>query len=142
VTGAAVMVGGALPDTRILMLAALYSAGAHGIMTLNDFKSVDGDRQTGVGSLPVRLGVDNAGRVASLAMALPQAVVVALLFSWDRPWHAAGVSLLLAVQVAMMVRFLKNPSERALWLSAVGVNFFVLGMLVAAFAVRTLVVPT
>jgi chlorophyll synthase len=142
VTGAAVMVGGALPDTRILMLAALYSAGAHGIMTLNDFKSVDGDRQTGVGSLPVRLGVANAGRVASLAMALPQAVVVALLFSWDRPWHAAGVSLLLAVQVAMMVRFLKNPSERALWLSAVGVNFFVLGMLVAAFAVRTLVVPT
>jgi chlorophyll synthase len=142
VTGAAVMVGGALPDTRILMLAALYSAGAHGIMTLNDFKSVDGDRQTGVGSLPVRLGVANAGRVASLAMALPQAVVVALLFSWDRPWHAVGVSLLLAVQVAMMVRFLKNPSERALWLSAVGVNFFVLGMLVAAFAVRTLVVPT
>ena len=37
-TGAAVMAG-ALPDWRILSLAGLYSAGAHGIMTLNDFKA-------------------------------------------------------------------------------------------------------
>ncbi len=64
VTGAAVMLAGALPDTHILLLAALYSIGAHGIMTLNDFKSVAGDRQMGIRSLPVRLGVDNAGRVA------------------------------------------------------------------------------
>jgi transcriptional regulator PpsR len=55
VTGAAVMAGGApMPQARSLLLAALYSAGAHGIMTLNDFKSVEGDRQMGVGSLPVR----------------------------------------------------------------------------------------
>jgi chlorophyll synthase len=63
---------------------------------------------------------------------------VALLLSWDRPWHAAGVGLLLAIQLLMMLRFLKKPSERALWFSALGVNFFVLGMLVAAFAVRSL----
>jgi chlorophyll synthase len=44
VTGAAVMAGGAMPDLRSLLLAALYSAGAHGIMTLNDFKSIEGDR--------------------------------------------------------------------------------------------------
>jgi chlorophyll synthase len=138
VTGAAVMLAGALPDARILLLAALYSIGAHGIMTLNDFKSFAGDRQMGVRSLPVQLGVDSAGRVACLAMALPQAIVVALLLSWDRPWHAAGVSLLLAVQFVMMLRFLQQPSTRALWFSALGVNFFVLGMLVAAFAVRGL----
>jgi chlorophyll synthase len=138
VTGAAVMLAGALPDTRILLLAALYSAGAHGIMTLNDFKSVAGDRQMGVRSLPVRLGVDAAGRVACLAMAVPQAIVVALLFSWDRPWHAAALSVLLGVQLLMMLRFLQQPSERALWFSALGVNFFVLGMLVSAFAVRGL----
>ena len=59
-TGAAVMAGGAMPPARSLALAALYSAGAHGIMTLNDFKSVEGDRQMGVGSLPVRLGVPGA----------------------------------------------------------------------------------
>ena len=59
-TGAAVMAA-ARPDWRILVIAVLYSAGAHGIMTLNDFKSVDGDRATGIGSLPVRLGVESRG---------------------------------------------------------------------------------
>ncbi len=139
ITGAAVMAGGTMPDARILVLAALYSIGAHGIMTLNDFKSVEGDRRMGVGSLPVRLGILNAGRAACLFMALPQFVVVALLWMWDRPWHAAGVGVLLAVQLAMMARFLPRPSERALWYSALGINFFVLGMLVSAFAVRTIV---
>lgn len=139
ITGAAVMIGGGLPDTRILVLAVLYSIGAHGIMTLNDFKSVEGDRRMGIGSLPVRLGVQNAGRAACLFMALPQCAVVALLWEWDRPWHAAGVALLLAVQGVLMLRFLQRPSERALWYSALGINFFVLGMLVSAFAVRTIV---
>ena len=34
-----------LPDFRIITLALLYSVGAHGIMTLNDFKSIDGDKR-------------------------------------------------------------------------------------------------
>ena len=46
------------PGWNILVTAALYSAGAHGIMTLNDFKSVEGDRRLGVFSLPVLLGVE------------------------------------------------------------------------------------
>ncbi|MEO8038466.1 MAG: chlorophyll synthase ChlG, partial [Betaproteobacteria bacterium] len=129
ITGAAVMAGGAMPDGRILLLAALYSIGAHGIMTLNDFKAVEGDRRMGIGSLPVRLGIMNAGRAACLFMAVPQFVVVALLWAWDRPWHAAGVGVLLAVQLGLMARFLPRPSERALWYSAIGINFFVLGML-------------
>ncbi|MCX7891288.1 MAG: chlorophyll synthase ChlG [Burkholderiales bacterium] len=136
VTGAAVMVGGALPEPRVLALAALYSLGAHGIMTLNDFKAIEGDRRMGIGSLPVRLGVRAAARAACLMMAAPQAVVVALLVGWGRPLHAALVAALLAVQLALMIRFLGDPRGRALWYSARGVNFFVLGMLVAAFALR------
>ena len=31
-------------------------------MTLNDFKSVEGDQRMGVGSLPVQLGVERAAR--------------------------------------------------------------------------------
>lgn len=135
-TGSAVMAGGAMPHPHSILLAALYSAGAHGIMTLNDFKSIDGDRRMGVGSLPVRLGPEAAARVACLTMAAPQAAVVALLALWGAPWHAAVVMLLLAVQVAMMQHFLRRPRERALWYSAFGVNFFVLGMLAAAFALR------
>lgn len=49
-------------------------------MTLNDFKSVEGDRQMGVGSLPVRLGVDRAARAACWIMvAVPQLAVIWLL---------------------------------------------------------------
>jgi chlorophyll synthase len=136
ITGAAVMLGGAMPEPRILALALLYSLGAHGIMTLNDFKAIEGDRRMGVGSLPVKLGPHNAARVACVMMALPQAVVIALLFAWGRPWHGALVGALLAVQLAMMPRFLAQPVERALWYSALGVNFFVLGMLAAAFGLR------
>jgi chlorophyll/bacteriochlorophyll a synthase len=139
VTGAAVMAGGATPDTRTVVLAALYSAGAHGIMTLNDFKSVEGDLRMGIGSLPARLGVDNAARVACLIMAAPQALVVAALLTWGRPVHALAVSVLLLVQLALMLRFLKRPRELAAWYSATGVTLYVSGMLVSAFALRTAV---
>ena len=135
-TGAAVMLGGAMPDIRTIMLAALYSLGAHGIMTLNDFKSVEGDLKTGIGSLPARLGVVNAARVACVVMAVPQAAVVALLVAWGHPVHALGVAALLVLQISIMPRFLASPVKRATWYSAIGINFYVLGMLVSAFAVR------
>ena len=136
VTGAAVMAGGAMPDARSLLLAALYSIGAHGIMTLNDFKSVEGDRQMGVGSLPVRLGIDRAARVACWAMAVPQAVVVLALLAWEQAGHAAVVALMLGAQLLLMRRFLERPSERAVWYSGFGVLLYVLGMLASAFALR------
>jgi chlorophyll synthase len=137
VTGAAIMAAGAIPDARVLIVAALYSLGAHGIMTLNDFKSVNGDRQLGVGSLPVRLGVVMAGRVACFVMAFAQAVVIALLILWGKFVHAAIVSALLLVQLVLMSRLLRNPRERAPWYNATGTSLYVLGMLVGAFALRS-----
>jgi chlorophyll/bacteriochlorophyll a synthase len=136
VTGAAVMSFGQWPDGRSLALAGLYSLGAHGIMTLNDFKAIQGDRQMGIASLPVQLGEVGAARVASAVMAVPQAIVVGLLWQWGQPLHAAGVAALLAVQLAMMVRFIAKPVERATWYSGNGVTLYVLGMLVSAFALR------
>ena len=136
-TAAAVM-SGALPDPKILLLALIYSAGAHGIMTLNDFKAVEGDRRMGVGSLPVRLGVSAAAWVACAVMAVAQVVVIALLFAWGRPVHAASILGLLAVQLVMMARLLRRPSELDYWYNATGVPLYVAGMLVSAFAVRTI----
>jgi chlorophyll synthase len=134
-TGAAVMVAG-FPDWRIVTLAVLYSIGAHGIMTLNDFKAVEGDRETGIRSLPAVLGVDAAARLACWVMAVPQLVVVALLFLWERPIHAGIVTMLLLVQFALMLRLLQNPRERTPWYNATGTTLYVLGMLASAFAVR------
>ncbi len=136
ITGAAVMAGGAMPDARSMALAALYSLGTHGIMTLNDFKAVAGDRQMGVRSLPVQLGVQRAAQVACWTMAVPQVAVIVLLLLWDQPVHAMGVAALLLVQLAMMRRFLAAVSERALWYSGFGVPLFVAGMMVSAFALR------
>ena len=137
VTGAAVMAGGAMPGGHSLALAALYSLGAHGIMTLNDFKSVQGDRQMGIGSLPVRLGVDGAARTACWMMAAPQVVVIALLVIWGTPWHAAAVAGLLVAQVVLMAWFTRQPVQRALFYSGFGVPLFVAGMMVSAFALRS-----
>ncbi|MBC8049833.1 MAG: chlorophyll synthase ChlG [Chitinophagales bacterium] len=134
-TAAAIMTA-ALPDWRIVVIAALYSFGAHGIMTLNDFKSIEGDSRMGIRSIPVQLGARNAAWVACFMMALPQAVVIELLFVWGKPWHSGVVAVLLIVQVALMRRFLQSPSERAIWFSAFGVLLYVLGMLAAAFALR------
>ena len=138
VTGAAVMAGGA-PSRDTLIMAGLYSLGAHGIMTLNDFKSIEGDRRTGIGSLPVRLGPEFAGEVACVAMALPQLLVAALLVVWGQRYHAAAVAALLGVQLLLMRRLLAKPRERAPWYNGTGVSLYVLGMLVTAFALRGIV---
>ena len=137
-TGAAVMAA-AFPDWRIVTLALLYSIGAHGIMTLNDFKSVDGDRQMGVRSLPAVLGTDAAARLACWVMTVPQVGVIVLLLLWGRPFHAGIVLLLLLVQFLLMIRLLEQPREKAPWYNATGTTLYVLGMLVSAFAVRALV---
>lgn len=135
-TGAAVMAGGAMPGMRSLILALLYSAAAHGIMTLNDFKSVEGDRRMGVASLPVQLGVMRAARTACWVMVLPQLAVVALLILWQQPLHALAVAGLVLGQLQLMRRFTASPVARALQLSAFGVPLLVAGMMIAAFALR------
>ncbi|MBK1612524.1 bacteriochlorophyll/chlorophyll a synthase [Rubrivivax gelatinosus] len=136
VTGAAVMAGGAMPASHSLALALLYSLGAHGIMTLNDFKAIEGDKKMGVGSLPVRLGVDGAARTACFVMAVPQVVVIAMLVQWGAPWHATAIGALLVAQGVLMAWFLKDPVKRALFYSGFGVPLFVSGMMVSAFALR------
>jgi chlorophyll/bacteriochlorophyll a synthase len=138
VTGAVVMAGGQAPSVASLILAALYSFGAHGIMTLNDFKSIEGDRQTGIQSLPVLLGVSGAAKAACATMALAQVVVVALLLVWGQAGYALAVAALLAVQVVLMRRFLSDPRKLAIWYSSLGVTLYVLGMLLSAFALRAL----
>ena len=137
-TGAVVLLGGALPSGRVLALAALYSLGAHGIMTLNDYKAMEGDRRMGIRSLPVSLGAARAGWVLCSVMIVPQLAVIALLVSWGATWHPYAIGALVLTQLGLMWHFLRAPVARALFLSAIGVPFYVWGMMVAAFALRSL----
>ncbi|WP_194743669.1 chlorophyll synthase ChlG [Thermaurantiacus tibetensis] len=136
-TGAAVMVGG-MPDSKVLLLVLLWSLGAHGIMVLNDFKAIEGDRQMGLRTLPVMLGPARAARVACLTMAVPQVPVTLLLWSWGLPVHAALVGGGLLLQLAFMRRLLADPAGRAPWYNGTGIMTYVLGMLVSAIGVGSL----
>jgi chlorophyll synthase len=133
-TGAAAM-SGALPDIRIVTLAGLYSFGAIGIMILNDFKAVEGDRRMNILSVPVDLGVENAAWLACVIMAAPQVVVATLLAAWGQPFHAAAVSVSLIVQCVLMARLLSDPKTFAPWYNGTGTLLYVIGMLVSGFAV-------
>lgn len=136
-TGAAVLSAG-LPSFQVITMALLYAFGAHGIMTLNDFKALEGDKQHGVRSLPVTLGPEVAARVACTVMGLAQALVIALLLVWDRPWHALAVTALLVGQVWAMKTLLADPKAKAPWYNATGIAMYVSGMMITAFALRTM----
>ena len=82
--------------------------------------------------------VQRAAIVACLMMQVPQWAVVAYLMQLDLPWHALGVLGLSLAQVPLMQRFIAQPIERALHLSAFGVPLYVSGMMVSAWGLRSL----
>lgn len=136
-TGAAVLLQAA-PRFEIVIIAALYAFGAHGIMTLNDFKALEGDRQHGVRSLPVVLGPEVAAKIACTVMGMAQALVIPLLLLWGKPLHALGVLAVLVVQIAAMRVLFRDPKGKAPWYNGTGVVLYVTGMMISAFALRGL----
>ena len=136
-TGAAVIVA-ALPGPYILAAVLLYSLGAHGIMTLNDFKAIEGDRVSGVRSLPVRLGVEKAAWVACAIMIGAQLIVIAGLLYIEMFVHGAIVTALVLAQVWLMRIMMRAPEEKAPWFNATGTLLYVIGMLVTALALGSI----
>ncbi len=130
-TGASIMVGG-LPSPVIIAVLLLYSLGAHGIMTLNDFKAVEGDRAMGLKSLPVTMGVRGAALFACATMTLAQVAVIILLADSQYSVSALIVGLFLVIQIVLMVRLVRDPARHAPWYNATGVSLYVLGMLASA----------
>ncbi|MEE4212632.1 MAG: chlorophyll synthase ChlG [Parvularcula sp.] len=132
-TGAAVLLG-TLPSTEIILFAFLYSVGAHGIMTLNDFKAIEGDRVMGIRTLPVQLGPDRAAKLACAVMIVPQLAVISLLVAFGAPLFAAVIGLSVLIQIKLMGKLLRDPEAHAPWYNATGTSLYVLGMMVAATA--------
>ncbi len=139
ITGAAVMLGGAAPSPRVLLVALCYGLGAHGILTLNDFKAVEGDRTLGIRSLPVLHGPTAAAWLAVLIMFGAQLAVLAQHAQWQTGWRMWLLAAVMLAQLPIMGRLVTHPTpRRALELSAFGVPFYVTGMMVTAFAMRAL----
>ena len=135
---AAAVAATTLPDSRTVVLALLYSLGAHGIMTLNDFKAMDGDRALGIKTIPVQLGTSRAAKLACIVMATPQIAVIAFLNYWGAPIYASAVIALVLTQFSLMPRLLRNPGQMAPWYNATGTSLYVFGMLISAFALRSI----
>ncbi len=136
-TGAAVLAAGA-PPFEVVAISLLYGLGAHGIMTINDFKAIEGDRQMGLRSLPVVQGPQVAATIACTIMVTAQLVVIMLLLIWGRPTHALLITAGLGVQIWAMRRWMTDPAGLAPWFNGAAVGPYVLGMMVAAFALRGL----
>jgi chlorophyll synthase len=123
--------------TGTLVLASLYSLGSHGLMTLNDFKSYEGDKRLGLRSLPVMLGLAGALRAAFAFIDVFQVLAIAFVLG-HRMWLAGGVMLVLfLVQIPMQRKLATDPKGLAPWYCASAIPPFVWGMLVSALALRS-----
>lgn len=137
ITGVVVVTQGA-PSLPVAAIALLYALGAFGIMTLNDFKALEGDRLHGVRSLPVILGPERAALLAAGVMVAAQLLVVGLLSYWGLWPYALAIAGLTGAQALAMRVLLRDPKGRAPWYNAVGVSMYVTGMMIAAFGLRIL----
>lgn len=121
-----------------LLMAALYSFGAHGIMSINDFKSIDGDRASNILSIPVRLGPKRAAWLIVVTMNLAQIGVITAFLIWGQWLVALIIAAILLVQLPIQRKFVRQPVEQHLKFSAIGVSFYVWGMMAAAIGLRAL----
>lgn len=122
-------------DATIVVLTLFYSLAGLGIAIVNDFKSVEGDRQLGLKSLPVMFGVETAAWICVLAIDIFQAGIAVYLISIHQNLYAVILLLLIVPQITFQdMYFLRNPLENDVKYQASAQPFLVIGMLVAALA--------
>jgi chlorophyll synthase len=125
-----------VPSGDSIALAVIFSLGAHGIMTLNDFKSIVGDNIRKVASIPVQLGEKKAAVLASVVMDAAQMAAIAILLSKGSNLTAGIAIALLVLQLPMQNTLIANPREKAVWYNAFGTLLYVLSMMVCAVGIR------
>ncbi|NES19708.1 MAG: chlorophyll synthase ChlG [Symploca sp. SIO3E6] len=119
----------------IVILTLFYSLAGLGIAVVNDFKSVEGDRQLGLKSLPVMFGVGTAAWICVLMIDLFQAGIAGYLISIHQNLYATILLLLIIPQITFQdMYFLRDPLKNDVKYQASAQPFLVLGMLVAGLA--------
>ena len=119
----------------IMVLTLFYSLSGLGIAVVNDFKSVEGDRQLGLKSLPVMFGVQTAAWICVLMIDVFQVGVAAYLLYVGQNLYATILLLLVIPQVTFQdMYFLRNPSENDVKYQASAQPFLVIGMLITGIA--------
>ncbi|KAF5835217.1 UbiA prenyltransferase family-domain-containing protein [Dunaliella salina] len=123
------------PDVAILTI--LYSIAGLGIAIVNDFKSIEGDRQMGLNSLPVAFGVDTAKYICVGSIDITQLGVAAYLaFGLHENVYAAVLLGLVLPQIFFQIKyFLPDPIENDVTYQARAQPFLVFGLLTTGLAV-------
>jgi len=98
-------------DYKILAIAAFIYITEILAISIKDYKDFEGDRATGIKTLPVRMGLENASRLTFVGMLLP------LFLSWI-PWALLNLSVVFLVfymasgllKMHMGARLVKDPT--------------------------------
>jgi chlorophyll synthase len=119
----------------IVAITLFYSLAGLGIAVVNDFKSVEGDRQMGLKSLPVMFGIGTAAWICVLMIDIFQAGIAAYLMAIHQNLYAVLLVLLIIPQITFQdMYFLRDPLTNDVKYQASAQPFLVLGMLVAGLA--------
>lgn len=119
----------------IVALTLFYSLAGLGIAVVNDFKSVEGDSQLGLKSLPVMFGIGTAAWICVVMIDVFQAGVAGYLISIHQNLYAVILLLLIIPQITFQdMYFLRDPLKNDVKYQASAQPFLVLGMLVAGLA--------
>ena len=130
-TGAAIFTI-SLPNKEVLIVLSLYALGAHGIMTMNDFKATKGDKLLGINSLPVILGRKAATLVACLIMLFPQLIVMSLFYFWESLILAITLAVCVLLQSLSMIFLIRDPEKNTPLFNMTGVLLYIAGMMLSA----------
>jgi len=118
-----------------VVLTVLYSIAGLGIAIVNDFKSMEGDRELGMNSLPVAFGIDKAKWICVASIDVTQIGVAAYLFAIGEPLYGAILTGLVLPQMFSQLTFVQDPVANDVKYQAAAQPFLVLGILTTAIAV-------
>jgi chlorophyll/bacteriochlorophyll a synthase len=120
---------------KVIILTLIYSLAGLGIAIVNDFKSVEGDAQLGLQSLPVMFGITTAAWICVAMIDIFQLGMAAYLMSIHENIYAVILILLVIPQITFQdMYFLRDPLKNDVKYQASAQPFLVLGMLVTGLA--------
>jgi len=120
-----------------LIIAGLFTLSSTGTMTINDFKSIEGDRQIGIRTLPVVYGETTAALIAAVLINTGQILASAYMLIMGQTIYGIIVSLLIIPQFILQFSLIRSPDTMDVRYNAIAQNFLVAGMLLCAFAIKT-----
>jgi chlorophyll synthase len=119
-----------------LIVASLFTLSSTGTMTINDFKSIEGDRQVGIRTLPVVFGETRAALIAAILINIGQLLSAGYMLYIGQNTYALIVAALVIPQFLLQFSLIRSPKTMDVRYNAIAQNFLVAGMLVCAMAIK------